>query len=67
MLEFCYNYKNLTFITTTRSSVGFVLVLLSREEGGVNDDLPSIDSLSDTLATKDSRFFYNNNIMHIEY
>jgi len=56
-MAFCYIYLELTLITTTRSSVGFVLVLRSREEGGVNDDLPSIDSLSDALATKDSRFF----------
>lgn len=49
----------ITFTTTTRSSVGLILVLRSRDEGGVNDDLPSVDSLSDVLATKDNLFFCN--------
>lgn len=49
----------ITFTTTTRSSVGFILVLRSRDEGGVNDDLPSVESLSDALATKDNLFFCN--------
>lgn len=55
---FTFNLK-ITFITTTRSSVGFVFVFRSKDEGGVNDDLPSVDSLSDVLATKESLFFCN--------